>query len=121
MSDEEYSSGEDYDYDDENYHENDVEDDRQNDCSSESEKEDKEGDTSEGEIGESDDEKDVEKRSHCYPQYPAYPAYPPYPPCCGNGASSGNVEANMVGVKLSKMDINAKVEERDGTIQQQKQ
>ena len=74
-----------------------------------------------GEIGESDDGKDGEKWSHSYPQYPAYPAYPSYPPCCGNKASGGNVDANMVGVKLAKMDINAKVEEKNETTHQQKQ
>ena len=121
MSDEEYSSGEDYDYDDEDYHENDGDEDKENDYSSESDNEDKEGDTAEVEIGESDDGKDGENRSHLYPQYPAYPAYPPYPPCCGNKASGGNVDANMVGVKLAKMDINAKVEEKNETTHQQKQ
>ena len=43
MSDEEYSSGEDYDYDDEDYHENDGDEDKENDYSSESDNEDKEG------------------------------------------------------------------------------
>ena len=71
-------------------------------------------------IGESDDERNEEKQSrsyYSYPQYPVYPAYPPYPPCCGNKAVGENVEANLVGVQLSKMDINTKVEEKDGTTQ----
>ena len=124
MSDEEYSCEEDYDFDGEDYHESGEDNDRKQDYSSGSETEDKVGDTAKDEIGDSDNEKDREKRSlsyHSYPQYPAYPAYPPYPPCCGDNASGENVEANLVGVKLSKMDINAKVEERDGTTQQQKQ
>ena len=95
MSDEEYSSGEDYDCDD---FKDDVGDDRDNEYSSGSEDEDKEGSTADSEVEQKDDEKGGEKRSHTYPSYPAYPQYPAYPPCCQGKASGGDVTANMIGL-----------------------
>ena len=104
--------------DDDDWQEGEVDDD-------DSDKEDIEQDTGEDERGEADDDRDEEKRSHSchsYPQYPRYPAYPPYPPCCGSKAGGGgeNVEAK-VSMKMSNMGLNEKVEEKEGTTEQQKQ
>ena len=122
MSDNKYSD-EIYEFEDDDYHESgEDDDDREQECSSDSEKEDKEQDTGEDEIGEADDDRDEEKRSHSCHSYPQYPRYPAYPPCCGSTAGGGNenVEAK-VSMKMSNMSLNEKVKKKEGTTQQQKQ
>ena len=51
----------------------------------------------------------------------AYPQYPPYPPCCGSKAGAGDDVEAKVSMKMSNMSLNEKVEEKEGTTQQQKQ